>query len=156
MSSRHNLDVYPIPKERQPMYINEPWLADTSLFVWEGRVKEPDKEEDNVRVFVPIDLNTDAILRRLRHTISVYGEATEKNETNYGIAINMLISQVEIYDQIWFVRDLRSFDKGRLQHSERAVELVRQFIEELNAIPVADAECFPYEIIEELKNDYLV
>lgn len=24
----HDLDVYPIPREKTPMYINEPWLID--------------------------------------------------------------------------------------------------------------------------------
>lgn len=24
----HDLDVYPIPKEKAPMFINEPWLID--------------------------------------------------------------------------------------------------------------------------------
>lgn len=27
----HALDLYPIPKEENPMYINEPWLIDKSL-----------------------------------------------------------------------------------------------------------------------------
>ena len=27
----HRLDPYPIPKERTPLYVNEPWLADKTL-----------------------------------------------------------------------------------------------------------------------------
>lgn len=27
----HTLDVYPIPKDKEPLYINEPWLIDRSL-----------------------------------------------------------------------------------------------------------------------------
>lgn len=27
----HTLDVYPIPREEEPMFINEPWLIDHTL-----------------------------------------------------------------------------------------------------------------------------
>ena len=29
--TRHDLNIYPIPKEKTPMFINEPWLSDLSL-----------------------------------------------------------------------------------------------------------------------------
>ena len=29
----HDLDPYPIPKEKSPLYINEPWLVDGSIIV---------------------------------------------------------------------------------------------------------------------------
>ena len=155
LSVHHDLDVYPIPREKQPMFINEPWLVDTSLFVWEERIKEPDSEADNVRIFAPVDLNKTAILRRLSHIISIYGEATENNEMNYSVAVNQLISQIEIYDQIWYARYPHSIGVGNTQHSTQAIDLVKQFVEALEAVSVADAECFPYEIIDELKKDYL-
>lgn len=155
MSIHHNLDVYPMPREKQPMFINEPWMIDESLFALEDRIKEPDSEKDNIRVFVPMDLNKTAILRRLDHIISVYGSASEWNEMNYSVAVNRLFLQIEVYDQIWFARHPKSIGVGITQHSTEAVDLVKQFVETLEAIPVADAECFPYEIIEELKKDYL-
>ena len=30
----HRLDQYPIPKDKTPHYINEPWLADRSLLMY--------------------------------------------------------------------------------------------------------------------------
>ncbi len=27
----HDLDPYPVPKGKVPLYVNEPWLADVSL-----------------------------------------------------------------------------------------------------------------------------
>lgn len=155
MSIHHDLDVQPIPKEKAPMYINEPWLIDAMLFGGKERISTPDTEADNIRVYAPLDLNGDIILRRLHHIISLFGDATEKNEMDYGIAVNQLISQIEIYDQIWYARNPVSVGIGLKQHSEKAVKLAEQFVDVLQKMPVADSEFFPYDIIEELKKDYL-
>lgn len=85
----HRLDPYPIPKDKTPLCINEPWLIDKSLLEYPPR-REPDDKEDNVRIYVPMDLNRVAILRRLDRVIARYGEATEE----------------KIYDQVWFVRHM--------------------------------------------------
>ena len=80
-----------------------------------------------------------------------YGEANEENESEFRTDVNMLIYQIEIYDQIWFVRHMPK--EGR--HSREAVELVREFVAKLESIPDGCAECFPFETIEELKKEYL-
>ena len=59
----HNLDIHPIPKEKAALYINEPWLIDETVEIMES---QPDTALDNIRVYVPLDLNKEAILRRLR------------------------------------------------------------------------------------------
>ena len=48
----HTLDVYPIPREKEPMFINEPWLIDKTLLE-SCEEENPDKEKDNIRVYVP-------------------------------------------------------------------------------------------------------
>ena len=48
----HNLDIFPIPKD--VLYINEPGMIDESIC--EER-KEPEDEPDNVRIYIPMDLN---------------------------------------------------------------------------------------------------
>lgn len=63
----------------------------------------------------------------------------------------MIISQLEIYDQVWFVRHMPS--EGR--HSLEAIALVKEFVDRLEAIPDSCAECFPFEIMDELKQKYL-
>ena len=63
----------------------------------------------------------------------------------------MLISQIEIYDQIWSVRHVP--EEG--EHSEEAKKLVREFIAKLEEIPDGCAECFPFETIDELREEYL-
>lgn len=74
----HRLDPYPIPKDKTPLCINEPWLIDKSLLEYPPR-REPDEKEDNVRIYVPMDLNRAAILRRLDSVIAkqsqdIYGD----------------------------------------------------------------------------------
>ena len=63
----HNLDIHPIPKESKSLFINEPWLIDPSL-QWRqdnGYDPAPLDDEDNIRVYVPLDLCKESILRRL-------------------------------------------------------------------------------------------
>ena len=146
----HNLDPYPIPREKKPMYINEPWLIDRSLMNEQVK-REPEEKEDNIRIYIPMDLNKDAIMRRLWNVISLYEEASEENEFNFSQDVDALISQIEIYDQIWYIRHMPS--KGK--HSIEAVELVKEFVEQLEEIPDACAERFPFDTIEELKREYL-
>ena len=73
MSTHHMLDIAPIPEK--VLYINEPWLIDISFDGMEKVSEEPDPNPDNVRVYLPLDLNAEAILRRLRYVIYRYGEA---------------------------------------------------------------------------------
>ena len=151
----HDLDIYPIPREKMPMYINEPWLIDKSIreraqLVTDFR-KTPDENRDNIRIYVPLDLNKDAILRRLDSIIFHYGEANEANEFNFAQDVEMLISQIEIYDQTWFVRHI---PESRV-HSQEAKDLVKEFVAKLEEIPDGGAEIFPFEMIDRLKKEYL-
>ena len=147
----NRLDVYPVPKDKAPRYINEPWLIDTSILEAGTGSREPEAQKDNIRVYIPLDINKKAILRRLDRLIARYDEANEENEADFLEDVSMLISQIEIYDQIWYVRHMPS--EG--EHSEEASDLVREFVERLEEISDGGAEIFPFEIIEELKREYL-
>ena len=68
-----------------------------------------------------------------------------------GIDVGMLLSQVEIYDQVWFIRHMPKEGK----HSQEGMALVREIIIRLEEMPDGCAECFPFEIIDELKQKYL-
>lgn len=146
----HHLDPYPDPKDKGVLFINEPWIADKTCLE-NNKDSDIDQKEDNVRVYVPIDLNKDAILRRLDRIIYHYEEANEDNESEFSTDVNMLISQIEIYDQIWYVRHMPK--EG--EHSAEAVDLVREFVAKLEEIPDGCAEMFPFETIDELKSEYL-
>ena len=53
----HSLDPYPVPKDKSPLYINEPRIIDKSLLEYSLQ-SEPEEKEDNVRVYIPLDLKT--------------------------------------------------------------------------------------------------
>ena len=147
----HKIDVYPVPKDKSPIYINEVALIDDTVMDYtDGRQGELEKP-DNIRIYVPLDLNADAIIRRLNAIVSFYGEATEENEFNFSIAVSKLLSQIEIYDQIWNVRKSGNESK----HSKEAIELVKRFVAVLENIQDGCAETFPFDIIEELRSEYL-
>jgi len=149
----HDLDIDPIPKDSKPLFINEPWLIDRSLqWIQEtGYDPTPLSDDDNIRVYLPMDICKSAILRRLSDVISHYGSATETNEMDFSYDVNTLISQIEIYDQVWFVRHYPKHDR----HSAEAIELVKEFVWKLEDILIHDAVLFPYDTIDELKKEYL-
>lgn len=146
----HVLDVNPVPKEASPLYINEPWLIDESLFVSEFRTEDM-AEQDNVRIYAPLDISKAAILRRLDFIVAQCGMVTEANEFSVASAVDMLVSQIEIYDKIWYVRNI---PKDRSKHSGEAVELVKEFVARLESIPDGGAELFPFQLIEDLKVEF--
>ena len=110
-----------------------------------------DQAQDNVRVYIPLDLNKAAILRRLESVIAQYDKVNEKNESAFGMDVELLIAQIEIYDQVWFVRNLPT----NVKHSNEAVALVKEFVARLEDIPDDCAECFPFEAIDALRQEYL-
>ena len=148
--THYTIDVHPIPKESMARFINEPWLVDRTL-VESSEPTEPEQQEDNIRIYVPIDLNREAILRRLHEIINRYEEANEDNEMDFESEVWQLVSQIEIYDQIWSVRNTSNVG----EHSKKAVDLIAEFIAVLEEIPDGCAETFPFEMIDELRAEYL-
>ena len=145
----HNLDIAPISNESKPLFINEPWLVDRTLLE-QPLQREPDGREDNIRVYVPLDLNYESIVRRLDEIIERYGEANEENEVSFQIDVDAIISQLEIYDQIHYVRNMP--EEGK--HSLKGIDLANTIVQRLQDIPDGCAECFPFELIEELQKEY--
>lgn len=88
----HRLDTYPIPKDKAPLYVNEPQLIDSSIMEVLPDTRELEPQEGNVRVYIPLDINRKAVLRRLQMTIARYGEANEKNESDFQMDVEVLIS----------------------------------------------------------------
>ena len=81
----HNLETKPVPEK--VLYINEPDLADASFYYSGGEKSEDESQADHIRVYVPLDLSANAILRRLRFLVCRYGEANERNEFNFSMDV---------------------------------------------------------------------
>ena len=160
----HKLDIHPIPTD--VLYVNELSLAgkvpyetrDTMDKVLTGRTKSnggilPD---DNVRIYVPMDLNADIIMWQLYSLHGTLGYPTEKNESAYCSGVGKVISQLEIYDQVWAVRNLEDTvqkEDGGVRHSHQGIELAKQIVKYLEDIE-GTAECFPYDEIQELREAF--
>lgn len=148
MKTIFKLEKEPDTKGKELLYINNPWLIDDSLSVREQSIKADD---DEIRIFVPLDLSQNSILDRLHNIIYKYGEANEKNEMSFSADVDLLIVQIEIYDSYWSHKN--SVPKGK--HSNEAIALVEEFVKILEEIPDGCAEIFPFETIDELKDEYL-
>lgn len=105
-TEHHDLDIHPIPEEKNHLFINEPWLIDRTQAIMDSVSKTPEPDEDNIRIYIPLDINKAAIMRRLFELIKRYGEANENNEFNFSYDVDTLVSQIEIYDQVWSDRHM--------------------------------------------------
>lgn len=108
----HKLDIHPIPEEM--LYVNDPSLAVKVPYETEDEMEKAvtgkKKSEggilpdDNVRIHVPMDLNADGIMRQRYALYGALGEPTESNEPLYYSGVRKIITQLEIYDQVWVAR----------------------------------------------------
>lgn len=147
---QNRIEQYPEPKDEKSLFVNEPWLIDASMFkYWEWK-REPDAEEDNVRVYLPLDLNREAILRRLKTIIDHYEWSTEENEFDFSADVDMLIEQIRIYDQFW----CQQTKVGDGKHSDKTTSLVIEVIKRLDSIPDGCAELFPWRTIDKMKKEF--
>lgn len=141
---------YPNPKDKTPLFINDPQFVDGSFELMED-VKNSANESDNIRVYAVLDLNKTSIIRRLDEIIHRYGGASEDNESYYSLEVERLVSQIDIYDRIHYVRNMPKDS----EHSKEGVELVREFVDHLENIPDECSELFPMDLIEELQTEFL-
>lgn len=160
----HNLDIYLIPKD--VLYVNELSLAgkvryetkDDTAKAITGK-KKPEGgilPDDNVRIYVPMDLNADIIMWRLYSLHGSLGYPTEKNESAYSSGVSKVISQLEIYDQVWAARKVGETvqkEDGGVRHSRQEIKLAKQIVKYLEDNE-GKGECFPYDQIEELKEAF--
>lgn len=113
----HDSDIHPIPEI--VLYINDPSIADTA-FGYETEEQQQKAltgeihsdggivSDDNVRIYVPLDLNANQILSRLQQIYRVMGSPNDMNEMEFSCEVGKIISQLEIYDQVWVARDLKN------------------------------------------------
>lgn len=110
----------------------------------------------NVFDDVPMDLNMNEIMFRVYRLYSVLGYPTERNESEFSTKMGQIVSQLEIYDQVWAVRDMEHAiqkDYPTVRHSQQGTVLARKLIDYME-MHDGCAECYPYDIIEDLKSTF--
>ena len=155
----HDLDIHPIPEK--VLYINELGIADKAFYynteeqhqkALTGRTRTnggilPD---DNVRVYVPLDLNAAQILNRLQQIYQIMESPDDTNELEVSYQVGKIISQLEIYDQVWVARDLGNAVRIEEHlHSKNGIELASKIV----SVLLEDEGCaerFPYDVVDEL------
>lgn len=118
------------------LYVNDPSLAVKVAYETEDEMEKAvtgkKKSEggilpdDNVRIYVPMDLNADGIMWQLYALYDALGELTESNESVYYFGV---------------------------RHSRKRIELAGEiinYLEENEGI----AERFPYDEVEELRDAF--
>ena len=161
---RHKLDYKPIPED--VLYINELDLADsvpyeTNIEMEKALTGKCKKEggvlpNDNVRIYVPIDINPEAIMWRLDFLFITMDYPTEDNESAYSFAVRRIISQLEIYDQVCVTRNFENSvqkELGGVRHSREGIELARRIADYLEEND-GPAELFPWDEIEKLRKEF--
>lgn len=119
------------------------------------------EEDDGFVISSKVKINPESILARLDSIIRHYGEATEENEFEFSSDVSELVSQIEIFDQA-IINKYKASELGELSsylgkndHSKEAIELVEEFVEVLQDIPDGCAELFPFDMIDELTEEFL-
>ena len=186
----HDLDIKPVPE--QVLYINEPNItgdfcgggSPDQRYAGRAVVSKYDSDTaswyaeqspDHIRVYVPLDLSKDAILNYFKAVLDCFGRADEENEMAFSGAVDQAITRLEIYDQVWFTRELSKTRAGKpidpdneedrdpvnqedrvAHHSQHATEIVRAIVDGLAQLAEdgCTAECFPYETIDMLCKEY--
>ena len=99
----HHLEITPVPEK--VLYVNELEIADCSCnyelqkqydLALTGKKKSEGGilPEDNVRIYVPFDLNTEQILNRLRYIYAVLGNLDEDNEWEFASRVRNIVTQL--------------------------------------------------------------
>lgn len=161
----HTLDIHPFPKD--VLYINEFELVDV-VNTYDSQ-KKHDKAlsgkckkeggvlpDDNVRIYVPIDLNADYIINRLRDILASFGSPSENNESALTVEVGKLVAQLEIYDQACTVRNLKNAYRNTPDsdlHCTQGKELAKNFIAVLMENEWT-GDSFPYNIVNGVREAF--
>ena len=161
----HDLDITPIPDK--VLYVNDPimgTIAEPYGTINDYEMAKTGKTQadggilpdDNVRIYVPMDLNGFIIMQELYMLHGILGSPDDDNELNYAVLTDKIIQKLEIYDQIWAARDVKNTvrmeDSGVL-HSKRGIDLAQEIIDFLEE-DEGCAETFPYETIDRLREEW--
>ncbi|GEM_PF-589748 len=106
--------------------------------------------DDNVRIYLPKDINSKSILADLNHLYTQFGDVGENNEEYYSCEVRKPIRFLEIYDSIL----LENHEIETVQTDDKVhTKLAQDTTQEMVKIMMENqgwAELFPYEECEQL------
>ncbi len=110
--------------------------------------------DDNIRIYIPLDLNSDSIMAELEYLYYSLGEVSENNEFVYCSGVRKIIKKLEIYDQAMLKsKKSKAVKKGEIFHSIKGIKLAKDIVKYL-AYNDGCAELFPYDEIDKLNKEY--
>ena len=112
-------------------------------------IEEAKKQPDTYTVYVPMIVNKEKIVCKLRELIARLGDCDWRNEMDYQVETDKLIRQIEVFDEL--VKQESGVDTA---HAEETVALVKDFVAILMQMTDDDGETYPYEEILELSKEY--
>ena len=94
------------------------------------------------------------VLNRLQQIYQIMESPDDTNELEFSYQVGKIISQLEIYDQVWVARDLGNAVRIEERfHSKNGIELAGKIV----GVLLEDEGCaerFPYDVVDELKKEF--
>jgi len=146
----HNLDIHPIP-DKPHFFINELDLADTCIHPnmetydqMKQALENPSPEV--IRVYIPLDLSPQLIMERM-HELE---QPRKYYMGEFLTKLDILVRQLEIYDQILTARNMSEAVKTENGHfhSKEGIELAERMLAYLDEFDYIEDEK------QELKDEF--
>ena len=112
-------------------------------------IEEAKRQPETYTVYVPLIINKERVIQKLRELMERLGDCDYRNETEYKIETDKLIRQIYAFDEL--IKQESGIDS---RHSKEAVELAQEFVEVLMMMTDDDGETYPYEEILDLSQEY--
>lgn len=110
--------------------------------------------EDNVRIYVPMDINQKLILFKLELLFDELGELTWRTESEYARRVWQLMTLLKVYDQSLIAQgSFPTVQTGETVHSKLAIETAKKMCRILMRNE-GTGDTFPYDEIAELSQEY--
>ncbi len=136
--------------ERDDMFEEDWKAAEEGFFKGLKRSEGGILPEDNVRIYLPVDINAENIIRKLNRLYDQLGDVSEDNEWNYSIEVRKLIKFLTLYDSLLLEKkEIETIQTDGAVHAKLAFDTAKKMVK-IMMRNQGCAELFPYEECEEL------
>lgn len=116
--------------------------------------------DDNVRVYVPINISADSILYEVNQVYDRLGLPDGYNDFSFFEEMRKIYRKLDIYDEVLMERYPEKaihyhVENSDFSHSENVIQVVNEMIQIMEDNEGC-GELFPYEAINALRDDYFL